>query len=261
MIDSHCHLADDAFVEDLDAVVARAKVAGVTSALCILSADEPPELERAARVKAAWSAVEFATSIHPHRAGAYAGRPHEAAASTRAAAEATNAVVIGEIGLDYHYDLAPRDVQRGVFAAQIELALELDRPVAIHTREAMADTMAVLRDAGAGRLRGIMHCFGGTPDEARQALDIGFYISIAGIVTFNKAENIREMARLVPDDRLLVETDAPFLAPVPYRGKRNEPGFVAATVARLAAVRGTTVAALSQLVTDNFSNLTRTGTA
>jgi TatD DNase family protein len=259
MIDSHCHLADDAFVADLDDVVARAKAAGVARALCILAADEAPELERASRVKAAWPAVEFAASIHPHRAGAYAGDASEAAARTRAAVDANSALVIGEIGLDYHYDFAPRDVQRDVFAAQIALALELDRPVAIHTREAMADTMAVLRQAGAGRLRGVMHCFSGTQDEARQALDIGFYISIAGIVTFNKADALREMARLIPDDRLLVETDAPFLAPVPYRGKRNEPAFVAATVARLAAVRGTPADVLAQQVAENFAALTRTG--
>ena len=253
MIDSHCHLADEAFAGDLADVAARAQAAGVTRALCILSADEAPELERAGVVREAWRAVQFAAAIHPHRAGAYAGRADAAAAVTAAAIDRTRGVAVGEIGLDYHYDFAPRDVQRDVFAAQIALALARDLPVVIHTREAAEDTLAVLREEGGGRLRGVMHCFSGTPDEARKALDLGFYISLAGIVTFPKGANVRDLARIVPADRLLVETDAPFLAPVPFRGKRNEPAWVVRTVEAVAAARGEAVDALSGQLGLNFA--------
>lgn len=255
MIDSHCHLADDAFVDDLDEVVGRAREAGVSGALCILSADEPEELTRAARVTGAWPAVRFAAAIHPHRSGAYAERVDEAAGIARAAAAASQAVAIGEIGLDYHYDFSPRAVQQAVFAAQIGVARDLDVPVIIHTREATDDTVAVLRESGQGRLRGVMHCFSGTIDEARMALELGFYISLAGILTFPKAESIRDVARFVPADRLLVETDAPFLAPVPYRGKRNEPAWVRETLARLAAERALSVEAMDAQLTENFRTL------
>ena len=255
MIDSHCHLADDAFATDLADVVARAQAAGVTRAMCILSADDAAEVARAAVVRNAWPAVEFAAAIHPHRAAAYAGRPGAAAAVTAAAIDTAQARAVGEIGLDYHYDFAPRDVQREVFAAHIALALDRGLPVVIHTREAAADTLAVLQEAGEGRLRGVMHCFGGTPEEARQALDIGFYISLAGIVTFPKGENVRALARFVPGDRLLIETDAPFLAPVPYRGRRNEPAWVARTLEAVAAARGEPVEVLSRQVSANFRAL------
>lgn len=255
MIDSHCHLADDAFVEDLEAVVARAQAAGVEGVVCILSADEPEELTRAARLARLWPGARFSAGIHPHRAGTYAGRPHAAAAVTRAAAAGVGAVALGEVGLDYHYDYAPREVQREVFAAQVALAVELGKPVVIHTREATPDTMAVLDDAGAGRVRGVLHCFSGTLDEARLGLDRGLWISLSGILTFPKAEALREVARFVPADRLLIETDAPFLAPVPHRGQRNEPAWVAETLARLAAVRSTPREEMGRQVTANLAAL------
>src|SRR5262245_42198964 len=255
IVDSHCHLADEKFADDLSAVVSRAQDAGVSRALCILSADEPEEIARAAVVRAAWPAVLFSAAIHPHRAGAYAGRIAEAARITREAAESSSAVAIGEIGLDYHYDFAPREVQADVFAAQIAVALERDAPVVIHTREASDDTFAVLRDAGQGRVRGVMHCFSGTADEARRALDLGFLLSLSGILTFPKADALREIARTVPIDRLLVETDAPFLAPVPYRGKRNEPSFVARTLDVLASLHQMTPAALAEQIAANFDRL------
>ena len=253
MIDSHCHLADQAFAGDLDAVIARAQAAGVTGVVCILSADEPDEVAHAATVAAKWPAVRFSAGIHPHRAGAYAGRPAEAARLALEAVRARNGVALGEIGLDYHYDFAPRDVQREVFAAQLDAAVSAGLPVVIHTREASDDTFALLRHAGPG-LRSVMHCFTGTLDEARQALDLGALISLAGILTFPKAESLRDVARFVPEDRLLVETDAPFLAPVPHRGKRNEPAWVAETLAALAAARGTGVEAMAA-ATKNTSGI------
>jgi TatD DNase family protein len=253
MIDSHCHLADEAFEADLESAVARAKDAGVEGALCILAAGDEPEAARAASVRAAWSAVRFATGVHPHAAGTFASRAGDAAAVSRAHASAFNACAIGEIGLDYHYDFAPRDVQQQVFAAQLAAARELDRPVIIHTREATDDTFAILHESGG--VRGVFHCFIGDAAMARRALDIGFYLSFAGIVTFPRADSLREAARLVPADRLLVETDSPYLAPVPHRGKRNEPAFVARVVASLAETRGTDAAGLAKQTSANFTAL------
>ena len=255
MIDSHCHLADEAFVADLPAVVSRAREAGVQSAMCILSADEADELTRVDVVRAAWPEVHFSAAIHPHRAGVYAGRATEAVAATAIAVDASKAVAVGEIGLDYHYDFSPRDVQREVFAAQVELAVQRGLPVVIHTREATEDTVAVLREAGGHRVRGVMHCFSGSLGEARLALDLGFYISLSGILTFPKAGELRETARQIPLDRLLVETDAPFLAPVPNRGKRNEPAWVRATLETLAGVHGVPVETMAAHVASNFRTL------
>lgn len=254
--DSHCHLADEAYLEDLDAVVARAQAAHVVSALCILSADDAAELARVTKVQAAWPAVRFAAAVHPHRARGYAGRAADAAAATRAALEGTGARAVGEIGLDYHYDFAPRAVQQEVFAAQVDLALELDLPVIIHTREAAEDTVAILQAAGRA-LRGVMHCFSGTRDEARRALDLGFLLSLSGILTFPRADALREVAAFVPADRLLVETDAPYLAPVPHRGRRNEPAWVQRTVQTLAETRGEPVADLAARLEETFTEFVR----
>lgn len=236
LIDTHCHLADQAFAADLDEVVLRARKAGLSAAMCILSADEADEVARASIVARAWPDVRFAAGIHPHRAGQFAGRPSDAAMVVRNAVAASSAVAIGEIGLDYHYEHAPREVQREIFALQIDAAIEQQLPVVIHTREAADDTAAVLRAAGPAA-RGVMHCFTGTLDEARHALDLGFYISMSGILTFPRSAQLRDVAAFVPIDRLFIETDAPFLAPVPHRGTRNEPAWVAETFRVLAGIR------------------------
>jgi TatD DNase family protein len=255
MIDSHCHLADEAFEADLDETIARAQEAGVSSALCVLAAGDEAEAARARRVRDRWEAVRFATGVHPHNAGAYDGRGHEAARVTQAHAALFGACAIGEIGLDYHYDFAPRAVQRDVFVAQVQLALTLDLPIVIHTREATDDTFAVLREAGPGR--GVFHCFTGDTAMARRALDLDFHVSFAGIITFPKAAGIREAARIVPVDRLLIETDSPYLAPVPHRGKRNEPAHVARVLEALAAVRHESTASIEAAVARNFDALFR----
>jgi TatD DNase family protein len=255
MIDSHCHLAGEEFAADLDAVVDRARDAGLSSALCILSAGDQSEAAGAARVRQAWPAVRFAAGVHPHRAGEFTGRIDEACQTVRRDVESYRACAIGEIGLDYHYDFSPRDVQGEIFRAQVDLALELQLPVIIHTREATDDTFAILRDAGVGRLRGVFHCFTGDETMARSALELGFHLSFAGIVTFPRAESIRAAARLAPDDRVLAETDAPYLAPVPHRGKRNEPAHVVEVVRRLAEIRGVSPSELAALVTRNFTFL------
>jgi TatD DNase family protein len=253
VIDSHCHLADEAFAADLADAIARAREAGLTEALCILSAGDEAEGTRARRVRELWPAVRFAAGVHPHNAGRFDGRVDASALATRDHADQFGACAIGEIGLDYHYDYAPREVQQAVFASQLTLAQERRLPVIIHTREATDDTFSILRDAG--EVRGVFHCFTGDAAMAQRALEIGFYLSFAGIVTFPKADALREAARLVPADRLLVETDSPYLAPVPYRGKRNEPAHVGRVLASLAAVRGEAPAGLEAAVTANFVRL------
>ena len=242
MVDSHCHLAGEEFAGDLADVIARAKEAGVERAVVILSATDAAEIQRGGVVRAAWPEVRFACGVHPHEAGTFASDPEAAGDHLRSVVlSRTDIRLAGEIGLDYHYDFAPRDVQQRVFRAQIAVARDLRMPVVIHTREAWADTMAILRDAGAADVGGIFHCFTGTPDEAREALDAGFCLSFSGIATFPKAEGIRDAARLTPADRLLTETDSPFLAPVPHRGKRNEPAFVIEVTRRIAEARGEAV--------------------
>jgi TatD DNase family protein len=258
VIDSHCHLADDTFALDLDEVVRRARDAGVERALVILEAGNGKEAAQAARLEALWPEVRFSIGVHPHQAHQFAADPNRAATVVRDQWTATpGARAVGEIGLDYHYDFSPRDVQQAVFRAQLRLARELDRPVVIHTREAEDDTVTMLREEGGGRLRGVLHCFTGTQALADAGLDLGFYVSLAGIITFPKAEELRQTARRVPLDRVLTETDSPFLAPVPYRGKRNEPAHVARVVDALAALHGKPAADLEEQTTANFHTLFR----
>lgn len=257
MIDSHCHLAGEEFEADLEAVVERATSAGVTAALVILSAEDEAEAKRAARVRQVWPAVRFSLGIHPHQAGDHAGDPDAAVGRVARAAAAHGAVAIGEIGLDYHYDFAPRAVQQDLFRRQVALARRLGRPVIVHTREAADDTFAILREAGGGEVGGVFHCFTGDAAMARSALDAGFHLSFAGIVTFPRAADLRDAARIVPDGRLLIETDAPYLAPVPHRGKRNEPAFVARVLETLAGVRQVDPATLARQTSANFDALFR----
>jgi TatD DNase family protein len=255
MIDSHCHLAGEEFVADLDAVAARAAGAGVTTALCILEAEDEAEVARASVVRAAWPTMRFATGIHPHHAGKFADDVSAGIEIVRRAIAISRACAVGEIGLDYHYDLSPRDVQQEVFRAQIRLALELNLPIIIHTREATPDTFRILREEGDGRVRGVFHCFTGDAPMARDALDVGFYLSYAGILTFPKAGDLREVAKNTPVDRLLSETDSPYLAPTPHRGKRNEPAYVTRVVDTLAELHGHAVPEMARRIAENFDRL------
>ncbi len=255
MIDSHCHLADEAFVPDLEAVIERARAAGLSAALCVLAMDEPAEAARVPRVASLWPAVRFALGIHPHQAGAFAGPLDRTVTRLRAALEATPRLsALGEVGLDYHYDLSPRDVQRDVFRVQVALAGEMHLPLVVHTREAEADTIAIL-EAAPAPIAGVLHCFTGTPAMARWAIDAGLYVSFAGILTFANASALREVAAEVPLDRLLVETDCPYLAPVPFRGRRNEPARVVEVATTVAALKGVSAEALDAAVTANFERL------
>ena len=256
MTDSHCHLAGEEFAGDLTDVVARARAAGVERAVVILSATDEAELGRGDTVAAAWPEVRFACGVHPHEAGKFGSAPEAAGERLRALVEGRPGLrMAGEIGLDYHYDFAPRDVQQRVFRAQIAVARELGMPVVIHTREAWADTMTILREEEAGAIGGIFHCFTGSEADAREALDAGFCLSFSGIATFPKAEAIRAAARLTPSDRLLTETDAPFLAPVPHRGKRNEPAFVVEVTRALADTRGEPVEATARAAAATLDSL------
>ena len=256
LIDSHCHLADEAFSQDLEAVVRRAQAAGLERALVVLDAGNAQEAEQAARLLRLWPEVRFTIGVHPHNASA-----HEADASSRLVREEIArmpaARAVGEIGLDYHYDYSPREVQQAVFRAQLALACERQLPVVIHTREADEDTVRVLREDPRGEIPGVLHCFTGTASLARVGLNLGLHISLAGIVTFPRADDLREVAKLVPLDRLLIETDSPFLAPVPYRGKRNEPAHVTQVAAMLAHIHGVSIEEVARRTTDNFRRLFR----
>lgn len=258
MIDSHCHLADEAFSADLEEVVARAKGEGLERALVILEAGNARESAQARRVEALWPEIRLSIGVHPHAAHGYSDDPQRAAvvAGDQIGRDPL-ARAVGEIGLDYHYDFSPRIVQQQVFRAQLRLARARRLPVVIHTREADEDTVAILREEGGGELRGVLHCFTGPLALAQAGLDLGLHISFAGIVTFPKAAELRETARAVPLDRLLVETDSPFLAPVPHRGKRNEPAHVARVVAALAALHQIEVGELARRTAANFHTLFR----
>ena len=256
MIDSHCHIAGQEFAGDLEAVVARARAAGLQGALTILAADDDAELRQAAEVARLWPEVRFSIGVHPHAAGKFAGAPPAAAGAVEAALTAQPAArAIGEIGLDYHYDFAPRDAQHAVFRAQIGVARRRRLPIVIHTREAEDDTFRILQEERAGDVPVVFHCFTGGPATAQRVLDAGYYLSLAGIVTFPRALELKEVAALVPLDRLLIETDSPYLAPVPYRGKRNEPAHVAMVADTVAALRGDSPARIREATTANFRHI------
>ena len=255
MIDSHCHLADEAFEDDLEGVIERARGAGVDGALCVLDATNEAEAVRAVRVAALWPVVRFAVGVHPHQAGVFVDRLNDVEAHLHAAIEArAGTCAVGEIGLDYHYDFAPREVQREVFRRQIRVATEIGRPVVIHTREADDDTLAILSEHRPA-VSGVVHCFTGDACMAKRVVGLGLHVSFSGIVTFRAADSVRDAAAAVPYDRLLVETDAPYLAPVPHRGKRNEPAWVGDVADMLAGVRGVAPDALRTRTAATFEAL------
>jgi TatD DNase family protein len=257
LVDSHCHLDSEQFHDDRQAVIERAVAAGVETLLAIGTGDGPPDLEAAIRLADRYEFIYATVGVHPHDAA-------KATAATLPALEALLAhpkvVAIGEIGLDYHYDFSPRETQRAVFAGQLRLARGAGKPVIIHTREAWDDTFALLEEHWAPpNPGGIMHCFSGGPAEAERSLKLNFHISFAGIVTFPKALDVQAAAQLTPDHRLLVETDAPYLAPVPHRGKRNEPAHVVHTARKLAALRDTDYETVARVTTENFRRLLLAG--
>jgi TatD DNase family protein len=256
MVDSHCHIAGPEFAADLKAVIARAREAGLQHALVILAAEDAAELAQAAVVSAAWPDVRFSIGVYPHVAGHYADDPQRAVRDVDAAIAAQPLTrALGEIGLDYHYDSSPREVQQEVFRRQVRLARDRGLPVVIHTREADADTFRILVEEGAAEVGGVFHCFTGDREAAQRAVDIGFHVSLAGIVTFPRALELREVARIVPLDRLLIETDSPYLAPVPFRGKRNEPAHVVRVAEAIGEVRGIPAGEVAAAALANFQRL------
>jgi len=250
LVDSHCHLDDSRFDPDRDEAIARALAAGVTRMLAIGTGSGPPDLEAGIRLAERYDFMFATVGVHPHDASKATAETFD---RLRELARHPKVAAIGEIGLDYHYDFSPREVQRSVFARQLEIAAESGKPISIHTREAWEDTVAMLRGNWHGA--GIMHCFTGDARQAEEALALGFHVSFAGVVTFPKAEANREAARIVPEDRLLIETDCPYLAPAPYRGKRNEPAFIVETARKLAGVRGVSVDAIARATARNFERL------
>jgi len=251
LVDSHCHLDDEKFDTDRDATIERARAAGVRRMMAIGTGNGPPDLEAALRLARLHDFIYATIGVHPHDAAKATEATFERLA---ALAEEAKVLAIGEIGLDYHYDFSPRDVQREVFTRQLALARAAGKPIVIHTREAWDDTLAVIREQGLP-FGGIMHCFTGSPQEAGQALDLGFHVSFGGILTFPKAVDVRQAAAMTPESRLLIETDCPYLAPVPHRGKRNEPAFLLETARRLAEVRASTLEDIASLTTRNFNQL------
>jgi TatD DNase family protein len=250
LVDSHCHLDDERFDADREAAIERAHAAGVEIMLAVGTGDGPPDLEAAIRLAETHPQIYATVGVHPHDASK---ATPETYGRLRELLGHPKVLALGEIGLDYHYNFSPPEVQRDVFAEQLAIARATGKPVIIHTREAWVDTMRLLRDCSA--TSGVMHCFSGGPEEAEQALGLGFYVSFAGVVTFPKALRIQAAARMVPLDRLLIETDAPYLAPVPHRGKRNEPAFVVETASKLAQLRNAPLAEIVSAARDNFRNL------
>lgn len=249
-IDSHAHVAGEGFDADREAVFARLRDAGGQGVICI---GESREAARRARGVAAGHPgfVWWTAGVHPHDAAGY--DPGTDGPAIRAAM-ADGAVAVGECGLDYHYDHSPRPLQRRAFADQLAIAQDTGRPVVLHTREAEEDTMAMLREAGAAGIRGVLHCYTGSHALAEVGLAAGWFVSFSGIITFKKWDDLA-LLRLVPEERLLVESDSPYLAPVPFRGKRNEPGWCAYSVRRLAEVRGADPIALATRLVQNTRQL------
>lgn len=251
LADSHCHLNYKGLVDEQQAVLARARARGVGAMLNISTRESEwgDVVATAERERDVWATV----GVHPHEADTHL---HVDAQALVAAADHPRVVGLGECGLDYHYDHSDRGAQATSFRAHCAAARETGLPIVVHTREAEDDTAAILRDElGKGTLGGVIHCFTGTAAFADQALALGFYISISGIVTFKNVRELQAIAARLPLDRLLIETDAPFLAPVPHRGRPGEPAFVADTAAFIAQLRGERVEAIAEATAANFHTL------
>jgi TatD DNase family protein len=254
-VDSHLHLDMPEFDHDRDEVVARAREAGLVEMLVVGGVDEQQGHRRALDV-ASRHGLPATAGVHPHEARLADETAYE---ELRALAREGRIVAIGEIGLDFHYDHSPRPAQREAFRRQIRLARDVGLPIVVHTREADGETVQILEQEGAGEVGGVVHCFTGGLELARGALGLGFLISFSGIVAFPRAAVIQQVARETPEDRLLVETDAPYLAPPPHRGKRNEPAFVVEVMRKVAELRGTSLGAVGEAAVRNYARLFRRG--
>ncbi len=251
LVDAHCHLTGTYLEADqVEATLARARAQDVTGFIAVGTDLEDSRTVLALAVRT--PGVQASLGVHPHEAKSWSP---EVAIGLEALLRHPAVRFVGETGLDWHYDLSPRDVQEAAFRAQIRLAKACGKPLMIHTRSAPEATLRVLEEEGADAVRGIIHCFSEDRAFASRALDLGFYLSFSGIATFKNALAVREVAVWAPEDRILVETDAPFLAPVPYRGKPNEPGFVRFTAEVVAGLRGIPAARLAEQTTLNLEAL------
>jgi TatD DNase family protein len=251
LVDSHCHLDFPDFQADIDALLERAAEANV--GLMVSIGTRLSQFDKVLAIAERYENVYCTVGIHPHEAGREAKTE---AAQLIALAAHPKVIGFGETGLDYFYDHSPRDQQRAAFRSHIEAARETGLPVIVHTRDADEDTAAILaEEAAKGPFSGLIHCFSSSRQLAEKAIDLGLYISLSGIITFNKAEALRDIVRTLPLERLLVETDAPYLSPIPMRGKRNEPAFVAHTAGKLAELMALDPADLAQATTENFLRL------
>lgn len=249
LVDTHCHLDLHYFPQGPDDALARAAAAGVGGFVVVgVGRDLAPARNAVALARARPGFVGAAVGIHPHDATTWSDAAH---AELDALAREPAVVAVGEIGLDYHYDHSPRDVQRAVFARLVALAREVKKPIVVHTREAAADTLDVLATEGARDVGGVIHCFSEDRAFAERALDLGFDLSFSGIVTFKGAKSVHEVAAWAPIDRVLVETDSPYLAPVPLRGKPCEPAYIVHTARRVAELRGVALEVLEEATTAN----------
>ena len=255
-IDSHAHIDGPEFDADRDQIIERAQAAGVSVILNVGTGDpHAGVLERAVEIGKEYESVYTAIGTHPHDARFYNDKAEN---KIKALVQDERVLAWGEIGLDFHYDNSPRNVQVEVFKRQLRAARECDLPVVIHTREAESETIEILKSdyAGAER-RGVFHCFSGSKELAQRAIELGFMISFSGIVTFKKAEELRDVAREVPLERLLIETDCPYLTPIPYRGKRNEPAYVVEVARCLAGIHGVEIEEIGRITTANFTSFFR----
>jgi TatD DNase family protein len=254
-VDSHCHIDGPEYDADREEVITRARDAAVAMMLNVGTGDpHSGAFERAVALAEQYEQIYAAIGVHPHDAKLF-DEPAEHRLRNLVR-QSRKVIAWGEIGLDYHYDHSPRDVQRSVFRRQLQIARELTLPVVIHSREANSDTIKIIRAELAGYDQaGVLHCFGGDLHMARAAIDLGFYISFAGNLTFKKAEDLREIARQLPLERLFVETDCPYLTPVPYRGKRNEPARVVETGKCLAELHAIEADELGRITSENFVRL------
>ena len=250
LIDSHCHLNYDYAPKSVDDLIREGKLAGVTAFVTI--GTDLPTIAEVQAISDKYPEVYHTIGVHPHDASSLSDADSEMLIT---AARHPKCRGIGEIGLDYHYEHSPRDIQRQRLEQQLEIALSLDKPIVIHSREGEADLLKSLtqyaKKVSTGHAPGIIHCFTGTEAFGRACLDLGFYISFSGIITFKKAEDVRACAAAFPLDRLLVETDSPFLAPIPNRGKKCEPSMVKLTAMKLAEIKGVDLQTVAQITTAN----------
>jgi TatD DNase family protein len=250
-IDSHAHIDGPEFDADRDEMIQRARAAGVSAILNVGTGDpHSGAFERAVALGQKNDFIYTAIGTHPHDARLYDDKAED---KIKTLVQSERVLAWGEIGLDFHYDNSPRDIQIAVFKRQLRAAREVDLPVVIHTREAEPETIEILKSEYEGaRRRGIFHCFSGSKDLAQRAIELGFMISFSGIITFKKAQDLRDVAREVPLERLLIETDCPYLSPTPYRGKRNEPAYVVEVARCLAGIHGLDIDELARITSENF---------